>query len=153
MRYKVECLGCWTKYHVEGLRPRYCAECGTELTEGCVSEQLTPAGLAKVPYDVPEGTPNIHDVKDAWELRDLTGIGYTKSRKIWMAIHERKMVFEKPVDLLKVGGIGVPTVAKLIGKVAFGLPEMKGWVVCPHCGEKTKVLKGVCLMCNRRVER
>lgn len=152
MRYKVECLGCWAKYHVEGLRPRYCTECGAELTEGCLTEQLTPAGLAKVPYDVPEGTPNIHEVKDAWELRDLTGAGYTSCRKIIIAVQERKMVFEKPVDLLELPGFGPTSVMKFVGKVAFGLPETKSWVMCPRCGKKTKMFQGRCLMCNEYPE-
>lgn len=151
MRYKVECPRCLCKFRVEGEEPRFCVKCGDGVFP--VAE-LTRVELAKVPYEVPEGTPNIHEVKDAFDLNNLTRIGYTRSRKIWLAIHERKMVFEKPVDLLNVGGIGIPTVEKLIGKVGFGWPETavpKGWVICPHCGKKTKIFQGRCLTCNGSV--
>lgn len=122
MKYRVECLSCWRKYSVVGIRPRYCAECGAELTEGCLVEEpeLTRSWLERQPYDVPEGTPNLNEITDARELNELTGIGFVRA---WNIIEYRKREgcrYERPVDVLAVRNVGVGVAAKLIGKVEFG---------------------------------
>lgn len=96
---------------------RTAATGAAKLIEG--STTISREELARMPFDVPEGTININDAE--WhELFGIIGTGAGACRNIVLHRERTGKRFACPYDLLAVRGMGTAKAALFVGKVQFG---------------------------------